>query len=252
MAAWLQWYEASGAARGTIRVRKSHLARLALVMDPLDATEADLVHFMSGQRLAPESRKSYHASLRSFYRFALARGLIDEDPTRGLRVVRVPRSMPRPIPEPVLRQAIHDADEETTLMLLLGAYAGLRRAEIAAVKSDDLEGLTLIVRGKGGVVRRVPVHPTLGGRLARLRGYAFPGRWGGHVTPSYVSDRMERVLPHPYTCHSLRHRFATQVYRSTHDLRAVQELLGHSKPETSARYTLMDEERLTAAVLAVA
>jgi integrase len=138
--------------------------------------------------------------------------------------VRVPRSTPRPIPEPVLLQAIHDADEETTLMLLLGAYAGLRRAEIAAVKSDDLEGLTLIVRGKGGVVRRVPVHPTLGGRLARLRGYAFPGRWGGHVTPSYVSDRMERVLPHPYTCHSLRHRFATQVYRSTHDLRAVQEL----------------------------
>jgi site-specific recombinase XerD len=63
---------------------------------------------------------------------------------------------------------------------------------------------------------------------------------------------MERVLPHPYTCHSLRHRFATQVYRSTHDLRAVQELLGHSKPETSARYTLIDEDRLTAAVLAVA
>jgi site-specific recombinase XerD len=62
-------------------VRRSHLARFARVMDPLDATETDLVRFMSAQQLAPESRKSYHASLRSFYRFALERGFIDEDPT---------------------------------------------------------------------------------------------------------------------------------------------------------------------------
>ena len=48
----------------------------------------------------------------------------------------------------------------------------------------------------------------------------------------------------------LRHRFATQAYNGTHDLRAVQQLLGHSRPETTARYTLTDDDALTAAVLA--
>lgn len=252
---WLRWYEAAGASRGTICVRRSHLTRLAARVDPVSASTDDLVAFLADYRsLRPESRKSMLESLRMFYRWALARGLRDDDPTVGLRRVQVPPGVPRPIPEASLRQALSAADEEQTLMLLLGAYAGLRRSEIAAVNSQDVDGLTLTVRGKGGRVRRVPVHPMLAGRLARINGWAFPSpvREGRHVHPDYVANRLEQVLPAPFTCHSLRHRFATVVYDSTKDLRAVQELLGHSRPETTARYTLVTEERLTAAVLAVA
>jgi len=252
---WCDWYRASGASPGTIRVRRCHVQRFAAVADLATATEADAVAFMAAHaHLRPESRKSLAASLRAYYRWAVPRGRATCDPTTGLRPVRVPPGVPHPITEDALRVAVHAADPETLLMLLLGSYAGLRRAEIAAVHERDLEGLTLVVRGKGGRVRRVPIHPMLAGRLAKVRGYAFPSpvHPGEHVTPDYVADRLSRVLPPPWTAHSLRHRFATRVYEATHDLRSVQELLGHSRPETTARYTLISEDRLTAAVLAVA
>lgn len=63
---------------------------------------------------------------------------------------------------------------------------------------------------------------------------------------------IEAALGDGWTTHSLRHRFATQAYRATRDIRAVQQLLGHSSPTTTARYVLVDEDSLAAAVLAVA
>jgi integrase/recombinase XerC len=112
----------------------------------------------------------------------------------------------------------------------------------------------LRVTGKGGKTRRVPIHPALEPRLGRVRGWAFPSpvRPGRAVTPDYVSNRLGVVLPAPWGPHSLRHRFATQAYRNTHDIRAVQQLLGHARPETTARYTLCDDDALMAAVLSVA
>jgi integrase len=252
---WLDWYRASGAARGTVRLRSSHVMRLAAFVDPLAATESDLVAFLSTMpNLAPESRKSMVASLRSFYRWAVLRGHLERDPTVGLRKVHVPPGVPKPITETALRAALAAADDETRLMILLGCYAGLRRAEIAGVHSDHVAGPVLLVQGKGGRRRRIPVHPMLGGRLAHVDGWAFPSpvRPGEPVTPDYVANRLERVLPPPYTAHSLRHWFATSAFRGSRNLRAVQELLGHSRPETTARYTLVDEDELTAAVLSVA
>ena len=110
------------------------------------------------------------------------------------------------------------------------------------------------MRGKGGKVRRVPIHPRLAAALVGLDGWAFPSprRPGRPVTADYVADRLEQVLPKGYTAHNLRHRFATMAYRGSHDLRAVQQLLGHSDPGTTARYTLVGDDELTAAVLAVA
>lgn len=255
IADWLDSYRASGAASGTITVRHGHLARLAR-RGPLDMmTRDDVEAFLAESgALRPASRKSMVESMRSFFRWSVATGLRADDPTAAMRRVRPGRGVPRPITEDGLRAAIHNADEETTLMLLLGSYAGLRRAEIAAVHSRDLDGLTLTVRGKGNVTRRIPVHPMLAGRLSRIDGWAFPSgrRPGQHVTPDYVSNRLDRVLPAPFTPHSLRHRFATQAYRGSHDIRAVQELLGHSSPATTAIYTLVDDDAMTAAVLAVA
>jgi integrase/recombinase XerC len=252
---WLDGYRAAGASPGTIRVRGSHLRRFAARVDLCAATDADVVAFLASlPHLRPESRKSVQASLRCFYRWALIRGYVDRDPTICLRDVTVPPSVPHPITANALRAALLADDDETTLMILLGAYAGLRRAEIAAVHSGDVESSVLRVTGKGGRTRRVPVHPLLACRLSAVHGWAFasPVRPGRHVSPDYVADRLERVLPPPFTCHSLRHYFATAAYRGTHDLRAVQQLLGHSRPETTARYTLIDDDALTAAVLAVA
>ena len=252
---WCSWYAAGDASEGTIRQRRLHLRRLARFTDPATATLDDLVAFMAQLAgKAPASRKSMQASIRSFYRWMLDTGRRADDPSRGLRPVKVPASVPKPIPDELLEAALASADEQTRLMLLLGGWAGLRRAEIAQVHSDDVTPFGLIVRGKGRKVRRVPIHPRLAPYLSQLRGWAFPStaRPGCHVSPDYVAHRLEQVLPAPHTAHSLRHRFATMAYRGSHDLRAVQLLLGHSDPSTTSRYTLIEQDELRAAVLAVA
>ena len=61
-----------------------------------------------------------------------------------------------------------------------------------------------------------------------------------------------RALPDQWTAHPLRHRFATVAYQGTRDLLAVQELLGHSKPETTRNYIRLPQDALRAAVAAAA
>ncbi|HEY9414914.1 MAG TPA: tyrosine-type recombinase/integrase, partial [Pseudonocardia sp.] len=67
-----------------------------------------------------------------------------------------------------------------------------------------------------------------------------------------IGKVLSRLLAGRWTGHTLRHRFATVALRVSRDLRAVQELLGHSKPETTARYTEVSEESKRTAVLGVA
>jgi integrase len=139
-------------------------------------------------------------------------------------------------------------------MLLLGGCAGLRLGEIAAFHSDSITATGLVITGKGGRTRRIPMHPVLTEELAGLNGYAFPSPYSAHdhLSRAAVSDALAVVLPRPFTPHSLRHRFATAAYRGTHDIRAVQLLLGHSSVSTTQRYTLIEEDALTAAVESIA
>lgn len=251
---WCRWYEAGDASEGTVALRRQHLARLAARHELLDVDEDDLVEFMRAlSHCSSNTRKAMQSSLRSFYRWAQRTGLVESDPTLGLRRVSPAPAVPKPISEVALAQALAAADDEARLMLLLGAYAGLRRAEIAAVHSDDITDLGLMVKGKGRKVRRVPIHPLLAAELHRVDGHAFPGRWDGEpVTPDYVSNRLEQVLPEPWTPHALRHRFATQAYQACKDIRVVQQLLGHASIQTTVGYVMIDQDALAAAVNAVA
>lgn len=84
-------------------------------------------------------------------------------------------------------------------------------------------------------------------------GWLFPSPHGDRsLTPAHVGVLVSRALPDGWACHSLRHRFATVSYWSTKDIRAVQELLGHAKTETTMRYTLVQPESLRLAMLAAA
>lgn len=252
--AWLAWLAAGDAAHGTITLRRSQLTRLARHVDLLAADEDDLVAWLAQPGWSRETRRSARAAIRGFYRWAHRTGLVDDDPARDLRPIRPGSPRPRPLPEPLLATALAGADRERELMLLLGAYAGLRRSEIARVHSDDIDTDTLIVLGKGAKHRRIPIHPRLAPHLRFLRGWAFesPRRPGEHVVETYIRDRLASVLPDPWTPHTLRHRFATQTYRVKRDLVVVQQLLGHARIETTRLYVAVDELELVDTVRAVA
>jgi integrase len=222
-------------------------------------TEDDLVAFIGNPNWGPETRKSVRSTIRGFYAWAHRRGLIDENPAAYLRPIRVPVGRPRPVPEDMMRTALDNCDgDEQTLMVLLASYAGLRVSEICGLRTDAITPYGLRVTGKGSKTRFIPVHPLilapLSALIARVSGdWVFPSPVrDGHVGYDYVYKRIKAVLPRGFTPHQLRHRFATQAYRGTKDLRAVQELLGHSSPATTMRYTLIENDALAAAVASVA
>ena len=204
--------------------------------------------------LATETRRSRKSALVSFYRWAYRTGRVAHDPTTDLHRIRPAQPLPRPISELDLARAFRLADHETATMLALGAYAGLRRSEIAKMHADWITDAGLFVLGKGNKTRRVPIHPVLRPYLAGMDGWAFPSprRAGAHVGDSYVMDRLGEVLPTGVTPHCLRHRFATVTYRACHDITVVQRLLGHANLATTMRYVALVDDDLDAALALVA
>ena len=249
--AWLDTYRAAGRSVGTVRARRAYLQTMLTEVDPLTITPDELLSYLAGRTLSPEGRKSMIVALRSFYRWAHRRGLIDVDMSLELPSVSVPIVEVEPVPLAVLMRARATADPETLLIIDLGARMGLRRSEIAAVHEDHVTDLGLRVMGKGARVRIVPIPTTMRHRMNALEGWAFPGRFGKHRSPDWVADRIAAVMP-GFRPHSLRHYFATTVYQRTHDLRSLQRLLGHASIETTQRYVFVDQEDLEAAIASVA
>ncbi|MFC6045762.1 tyrosine-type recombinase/integrase [Nocardioides hankookensis] len=228
-------------------------------VDPWSLTTEQLVVYLGSQSWQASTKRTYRASLRAFYAWAQATGRRADNPAALTPEITVPKKLPRPVPEAVLRDAIAAADDRVRLMLLLAATCGLRRGELARARLEDivadLAGFSLVVHGKGRKQRLVPLPDGLAAVLRQLPpGYLFTsrawGRAGAPLSPARVGELVSEVLPPGWTCHTLRHRCATVAYAATKDLRAVQELLGHSKPETTMVYTLIHEDSVRAAMTA--
>ena len=190
---------------------------------------------------------------RDFLPVAPRRGYIEEDPALRLDIVSTPAGVARPAPEEVIRDALLEADKRVEMMILLGAYAGLRACEIATVHSKNWDGAGLYVTGKGAKTRYVPiVHPGLRRALTSCDGFLFPGRIEGHLSAGYVTKLLSRALQGPWTGYTLRHRCATKMYAGTRDLLAVGAVLGHARPEMTQRYVRQPVDALVAAVTAAA
>ncbi|MBK8868030.1 MAG: tyrosine-type recombinase/integrase [Actinomycetales bacterium] len=179
------------------------------------------------------------------------------NPALLVPVVRVPRGRPRPIHETAYRHALATSSGRERLAIRLAGQCGLRRTEVAelarAALEETLAGWSLRVVGKGGHVRMVPVLDDLAAEILRHpAGWLFPSPHGGHLTPAHLGKIVARRLPGAFATHSLRHRAASVGYAGTRDLRAVQELLGHASPETTAIYTAVPDTWIRAAMLAAA
>jgi integrase/recombinase XerC len=181
-----------------------------------------------------------------------------------LPLPRLPQRLPRPISEDDLALAIATADDRVRAMLLLAAYCGLRACEIARLRPEDIsaspDGTVLVVRhGKGDKMRVVPCHSLAHAALKRLPvvdGWYFPRRDGQRGSrAAYLVSRDANDHLHDLgiadTLHSLRHRYGSQLYQASRDLRMVQSVLGHSSPVTTSGYAAWDQPSAVAAVAAL-
>ncbi|QQS10948.1 MAG: tyrosine recombinase XerC [Rhodospirillales bacterium] len=218
------------------------------------------------------------SSVRGFFRFLDRRGLAANAVVGLVRTPKLPRAVPKALTERDARDLLTESDadqavewiarrDRAVLTLLYGA--GMRIAEALSLTRATVEELlraratTVVIRGKGGKQRLVPLLPAVLAALAAYRAACpylpaaapgdrfFIGARGGPLDPGIVQRAVRRVrlelgLPASTTPHALRHSFATHLLGRGGDLRTIQELLGHASLSTTQRYTDVDAARLAA------
>lgn len=227
--------------------------RRATGLDPLEATEDQMIGWWTNLKLSPSSRAGELAAIRGYCKWAVKHRLIEADPTRLLDRPKLPRRVPRPIDEVALGVALANALPDVLAILCLAAFCGLRAAEIAYLEWSDIRKDTLLIHGKGDKERVVPLHPVAKAALDSLpgsrRGPVIRRRdyKAGPVPPHLISQWANQHLHRlgiTETLHQLRHRFGSLTYQLSHgDIRMVQDLLGHASPVTTAGYSAWDQSK---------
>jgi site-specific recombinase XerD len=204
-------------------------------------------------KLAPASIARRISTIRSFLRFTLGAARVPETPFAPRTAQRLPEA---PKAEEVDRLLeLIQGEEPLALrnraLLELVYSAGLRSAEAVGLDLGDVdfEQELVLVRGKGGKERAVPLGEEASYHLRRYLRDARPGLASGANDAVFLSARgrrldtssVRRMLPHP---HRLRHSFATHLLEGGADLRTIQELLGHSSLSTTQIYSHVDAKRL--------
>ena len=262
----LDWMRQRGLRPSTIYQRRRALTRLAAALPCglLAAGEPELAAWRAALTIGDAATVSYVSAVREFYRWAAGHGLIPADPAASLPTPKLARRLPRPISEASLIDALQYAPRRVRPWLVLAGWAGLRACEIALLRRecilDQAQVPALLIAADATKGRTERIVPMSGFVLAELheagipaRGWMFPRRDGadGPNRPWLVSHLANGWLHEcgfAATLHQLRHRFGTQAYHATRDLRAVQELLGHAHPSTTAGYAAYDSAAAIEAV----
>lgn len=249
----LNWLRLMTDREETLRHRRDNLRRLERRLPvPLEvATAADLETWQASLTISRSGIATYTSHARAFYRWMQKTGRREDNPAENLVLPRLPRRLPRPIPERHLALAFRCARGEMVVWLALAGWCGLRAGEITRLQDtsviDDEDGMFLRVDGKGGKERIIPVARELEplirgairpGHLFRTsRGRPWPPQQLSHEASLYLKS-----LGLPYVLHQLRHRFGTEHYRLCKDIRQTQEVMGHASPATTALYTLVSRK----------
>lgn len=230
----------------TIRARATVLRALGIAGT---ATREDVeLWWTSRADLAPATRSADLSHLRAFYRWCQRWEHRDDDPTLRLDAPKVPNGLPRPVSRSDLRTLLDALPDDLRRAVCLGAYAGLRVSEAAALSWTNVDTearRARIVASKGAKSRLVAIGAVLLDELLPDTGFNV-------VTGStevYSAARLERRVNRAIrgagvdaTFHQLRHRYGTLAYQATGDLIAVGRQMGHSSPVTTAIYAAASDE----------
>jgi len=228
------------------------------------------VGLLHSQGLSGRTLAKTLSAWRGLYRWLVRHRRFRVNPVQGLRSPKSPRPLPKALSVEETEQLLAGGPEATPPLLRDQAMfelmysSGLRLAELVALDSGDgrldLREAEVTVTGKGSKTRTVPVGARAREALRRwLEARAqiaspgeralFVGARGKRIAPRVVNTRLKalarrRGMRMPVHPHVLRHSFASHVLQSSQDLRAVQEMLGHSSVSTTQVYTHLDFQAL--------
>ncbi len=226
---------------------------------------------LSGIPLAPTSLARNLSSMRMFHRFMMNEGYVSKDVTENIDSPKLPKRLPKILDiediEAIFTEINTDTDagirDRAMLELLYGS--GLRISELLTLRLPAVmlnEGW-IRVFGKGSKERIVPfgdeagvwlkkyikhVRPMLAGSI-KAEDYIFLNRSGAPLSRMGVWKIIQKyaqlaLIDKPVSPHVFRHSFATHLLEGGADLRAVQEMLGHSDISTTQIYTHLDRNYL--------
>ncbi len=258
---------------------RNYLAQQGI--DGLDSVGAPtvggfLAHLREGDADHPPLSASSAArtvvAVRGLHRFALREGLVVDDVARTVRPPAPPRRLPKAISVEEVERLLDAAGVDGTplairdralLELLYGSGARISEAVGLAVDDLDLAERTVLLSGKGGKQRRVPLGSyaaaAVAAYLVRVRpalaanGRGTPALFlnarGGPLSRqsawTVLRSAAEKAgLAAGISPHTLRHSFATHLMEGGADVRVVQELLGHASVTTTQIYTLVTVDQL--------
>lgn len=249
------------------------------VRAPAAIEEGDVLAFVAELRSGDEdhcplSQASINravSAVRGLHRYLLREGVAFVDPTTAITQVKRARSLPKALTVDQAIALVESATGEETASLRDRALleflygVGARVSEAVALDVDDIDlvAAAVLLRGKGGKQRLIPVgraaSSALDAYLVRARPeFASRGKGGAAVFLNQRGGRMSRQaiwsilrasaararIQRPVSPHVLRHSFATHLLEGGADVRTVQELLGHASVTTTAIYTMVTVDRL--------
>ncbi|MCU0781075.1 MAG: tyrosine recombinase [Akkermansiaceae bacterium] len=240
-----------------------------------DLGTADLAAFLARRKddgLGASSLRVATVHLKVFFRFLLARRILEMDPAEPLLAPRADRTLPATLHAAEIRTLLESIDPARPLgrrdraLLELFYSSGLRLSELcdARLEMIDLDEGFMRLTGKGGKTRIVRVGTAAREAIAdylrherpalvtrRTSSHLFISVRGGRLSP----DRVRQIVKERARAagidtaiypHLLRHSFATHLLEGGADLRVIQELLGHADISTTQIYTHVDRRRLKA------
>jgi integrase/recombinase XerC/integrase/recombinase XerD len=267
---------ATGAADSTRRAYGTDLDRLGRWaerrgLEPASIGHRDLRRFaaeLSGDGAAKATVARKLAATRRLFAALLRAGVVEANPAELVASPKKDTKLPRVLSRDEMQELLEKIPARTPLelrdraMLELTYSCGLRAQELVDLDlgSVDFEGERLRVQGKGGKTRYVPVgepaqralrnyldrgRPELAARASTEPAALLVSKSGRRLHPSDLRRRLELWVRHAAIAggvspHALRHSFATHLLEGGADLRAIQELLGHSSVSTTQVYTRVE------------
>ena len=219
--------------------------------------------------LKPASVARRIHSLRSFWNYLGDTDLTDTNPLRRLSLPKQPRRLPVYLSEEECRRLLAAAGQQRSpflacrdrAILCFMLLTGARRSEVLSLTWDDLDlgqGLVRFVAAKGDKTRAVPLAADAGEALSKWRTqrpvcqhrYVFTTQWGARLGKRGLRSALQRALAGAgidrpqVTLHKLRHSFACLLLTNGADLHCLQQMLGHSRLDTTGVYLHATAENL--------